>query len=90
MARTYRRKPSTRRGRQLIAVELRGKGMSLREIAKVLGCSHLTVKRDLEAAAQTVTFPVTKLTPRGEECNTECNGSEVVSLSAERFARRQA
>jgi transposase len=70
----------SRRGRQLRAQALRLEGHSLREIAKLLGCSYQTVARDLAEAAKLSHLPVTKPASRAPECDTECDSANVIQL----------
>lgn len=83
--RNYKRKRNPR-GRMLRAVELRAGGLSLRQIAKEVGCSYDTVWRDLQKwaaeRANVSEIPVRKMPQGGEnltpESDSELGG--VVSL----------
>jgi hypothetical protein len=88
---SYKRRPTTRRGRRIRVAELHAQGLSLREIAKIVGVkSHGTVINDLRALGVVVNFPGQKVAPQGEILTRELTAPNVLSLSAERFARRQA
>jgi len=72
--RNYKRKRNPR-GRMLRAVQLHAEGLSLRQIAKEVGCSYDTVWRDLQkwAAehANVSEIPVRKMPPGGESLTPE-------------------
>jgi hypothetical protein len=88
--RTYKRKPGQVKPerRMLAAVRRRAEGMSLRQIADYLCCSHETIRRDLarwdrEHANVTPLShpPVTNTPPRGHFVTPECDSeSNVVAL----------
>lgn len=69
--RKYKKRPKRRNPdrRMAAAVRLRAEGMSLRQIAKELACSHDTVWRDLarwdaaHAIANVSDFPVRNIAP---------------------------
>jgi transposase len=87
--RTYKRKrlKTKGRGRMLVAAQLRGQGMSLRQIAAETGVSKDTVLRDLREwdslNAKVSQLPVSKMPRapegRGENETAECD-SNVVQL----------
>lgn len=85
MARTYKRKrPRNPDRRMTAAARLRAEGLSLRQIAAELACSHDTVWRDLarwDAAhpANVSDLPVRKL-PRGGEFLTGESDSEPTNI----------
>lgn len=95
MVRTYKRKPghvnpAKRRAR---AAELRDEGLSLRQIAERLSCTHTTVRRDLaqwDAANKNVVrlehSAGTSLPPGGGNVPAECSDADpnVISLSDRR------
>ena len=93
--RNYKRKPGRVNPdrRMARAVELRGEGLSLRQIAERLACSYMTAKRDLDRwdreHANVVPLshsPVTKSPRRGQDVTPECDSGEtsIISLNDRR------
>lgn len=87
--RKYKRVDRARRGRLLRAVEMRRQGLSLRQIATALECSHGTVINDLRRwdaeRPKVVNLPGQKVTPGGEKLTTgidrpETDAGNVVQL----------
>jgi len=70
----------SRRGRQLRAQELRWEGKSLREIAKILGCSYQTVANDLRDVAKLSNLPVKNRDPEVPEFDSEFDSAEIIPL----------
>jgi IS30 family transposase len=86
--RTYKRKRlGSRRGRMILAADLRARGMSLRQIAAKLEVHHDTIWRDLKRWDEE-NRKITKLSDRsvgksprtGSESDTESDSGEVVQL----------
>jgi hypothetical protein len=88
--RTYKPRPTYRRSRQRSAAELRGAGLSLRQIAAKVGASHETVRRDLAAwdaqQAKVSHLPVTFLAPGVEVRDTGCDSPAAVVLPLRRLS----
>lgn len=80
----------SRRGRMLRAIELHRDGLSNRAIAKILECDEGTVRNDLKAASVVRNLPRKNVPQEGQNSAPDSAPAGVVSLSAERFARRQA
>jgi hypothetical protein len=87
MTRTYRRKPGRVKPgrRQARAAELRSEGLSLRQTAERLNCSHQTVARDLARwdqehanVVQLSHSPVTNPPPGGQFATPECDSDSTV------------
>jgi DNA invertase Pin-like site-specific DNA recombinase len=93
--RTYQRKPGRVNPDRRMdrAAELRAQGLSLRQIAERLSCSHQTVVRDLarwEAQRPNVVqlshSPVTFSPPGGQKVTPECDSepTNIVSINDRR------
>ena len=96
MARKYKRKrPRNPDRRMAAAVRLRAQGLSLRQIAERLSCSHDTVWRDLarwdiaHEASNVSDLPVRKSPPGGQFLTGESDSqpTNVVSLSERKAAQ---
>jgi len=93
--RNYKRKPGRVNPdkRMARAVDLRAEGLSLRQIAERLSCTHTTVRRDLERwdsahenVVQLEHSAGTSLPPRGGNVPAECSSadSNIISLNDRR------
>jgi IS30 family transposase len=85
--RTYKRRSTYRLVRREQAARMRAGGMSLRQIARVLGVHHDTVWRDLrlwdeETASVTRLSdrPVGKAAPRGHESDTRSDSATITPI----------
>lgn len=94
--RTYKRKPGRVNPdkRMIRAAELRAEGLSLRQIAERLACTHTTTRRDLERwdRQNANVVPLvehsagTFTPPRGRDVPAECSSgdSNVIAISDRR------